>query len=277
MVRRNVGQVRGEGVDMTIHTVNVNGSFGWQSSYIFSYNRNWVKKYYLKTYQASTYVSAPGGLVPIVGNPVYGIYSYRSAGLNPVNGNPRGYLNGQISENYTAITGSGTSIYDAIYHGSATPKYFGSTMQRISYRQWALDLNITYKFAYFFKARTINYTSLFNNYIQHTDYQNRWQKPGDESLTHIPSMVYPNVNGRDNFNANTEDYVQPADHVRLQFVNLSYQFQTTDKSVFKQLRLGLQASNLGVLWRKNKLGLDPAFSDLMPEQRTLAFSLSCKL
>lgn len=117
----NVAGMKGTGVDIVLKSENIRRpSWGWTTKLNFSTYRDEVTEYYLQNTFANGFVSANGRSVPVSGTPglpVYGIFAYKWAGLNPETGNPRGYLNGEISENYAAITGSEKGIEDLQYFG----------------------------------------------------------------------------------------------------------------------------------------------------------------
>jgi TonB-dependent starch-binding outer membrane protein SusC len=92
------------------------------------------------------------------------------------------------------------------------------------------------------------------------DYDKRWQNPGDENHTNVPSMAPYSTDGfRDQFYNGTSATVEKGDHIRLQDISLSFDI---DKSVWKglpvkQLRLYVYTNNVGILWRANQSHLDP--------------------
>ncbi|MCX2486791.1 hypothetical protein, partial [Pedobacter sp. MR2016-24] len=62
------------------------------------------------------------------------------------------------------------------------------------------------------------------------------------------------------------------DHIRLQEINLSYGFGKKGWFI-KNPRVYANVSNLGVIWRANKLGLDPDINDYPnPRAYSLGFS-----
>jgi hypothetical protein len=93
----------------------------------------------------------------------------------------------------------------------------------------------------------------------YSDYSQRWQKPGDEAVTYVPSLVYPSNNNRNTFYQNASVLVEKADHIRLRDVSLSYTFLKSQyrKLPFEKAECYLYISNLGILWRANTSGLDP--------------------
>jgi hypothetical protein len=44
--------------------------------------------------QGSTFVNYGEGFAAVEGKPVYSVFSYKWAGLDPVTGDPQGYING---------------------------------------------------------------------------------------------------------------------------------------------------------------------------------------
>lgn len=76
------------------------------------------------------------------------------------------------------------------------------------------------------------------------------------------------------FYQNAEPFVERGDHIRLQYVTLSYRLPVKMRSV-RMLELYCNANNLGVIWRKNKQGLDPeyAINNAIPPGRTYAIGL----
>lgn len=98
------------------------------------------------------------------------------------------------------------------------------------------------------------------------DFENRWQQPGDENKTTVPSMVYPTDFYRDQFYQLSQATVEKGDVVRLQDVNLTYTFSPGKflGKTLKNLQLYVYASNLPILWRANKLGIDPDYLTLPP-------------
>jgi hypothetical protein len=213
----------------------------------------------------------------IEGKPVYAIFSYRWAGLDPQTGNPQGYVEGNVSQDYAAIRGASTQISDLKYHGSAIPTCFGSLGNTFTYRDFALTASITYKLGYFFRRQSVNYGLLYRNGDGNADFENRWQQPGDESFTNVPSMIYPANTNRDGFYAGSEVLVERGDHIRFQYITASYDFTNTAwKGLpFKHLQTYVNINNLGLLWAANRHGIDPDFQNrfAIPTPRSYALGL----
>lgn len=255
-VVRNIGQAIGHGWDIELRTQQQVAQTNIRADLIFNTYTDKVTKLNGNVF-TGTQVMALGFAI-LEGYAPSSLFAYQWAGLDPQNGDPQGYLNGQLSKDYSAIVNQ-TKVADAVYIGSQLPKIFGSMGASLEWRGFALAMRMTYKVDYFFKRQSIEYNQLVTQLKGHADYAKRWQKPGDELITNVPAMVYPVINLRDEFYRNTSILYEKADHIRLQYINLSYEL---NKAQFKWLpvrsaRLGIMANNLGIIWRANKNQLDP--------------------
>jgi TonB-linked SusC/RagA family outer membrane protein len=255
----NTADINGRGIDIVINSRNIRGaSFSWTTNFLFSQALDKVTRYdaaitsgnYIALSNAST-------INPLAGNPLYSLYSYRWAGLTHDTGDPQGYLNGKVSRDYAGIL-SQTTIKDMVYSGSARPTIFGAFRNTFSYKQWTLSANITYKLNYYF--RKTSYGSSALPWQANKDYFERWQKPGDELKTHVPSLQQPPFDtNRDAFYQYSSALIDRGDHIRLQDIRLSYEL---DKSKikglpFSHLSVYSYINNLGIIWRANRDHLDP--------------------
>ena len=256
----NVAGIEGNGIDVELRTININKAFRWQTTANFSTYKDKVTKYYPSSTIARNFVLSSVPISGIEGLPVYSIFAYQWAGLDPQNGDPRGYLNGEVSKDYAKIMGA--DVKDLQYFGSAIPTVYGSFTNTFSYKQFTLDVGVTYKLGYYFRRPSINYTSLFKDWVGHSDYALRWQKPGDESFTDVPSNQYQTNSNRDAFYAGSAALIEKGDHIRLQYINLGYEISKKQwqQMPLKALQLYANISNLGILWQESKSGIDPDFN-----------------
>nr|WP_199080319.1 SusC/RagA family TonB-linked outer membrane protein [Pedobacter sp. ASV19] len=269
----NNAATMGKGIDLNLNSLNTNGQLKWATAFIGSYSKTIVTRYNLDS-PPYTYLSAFGQ--PLAGKPLLSIFSNKTAGLDPQTGDPRGYLNGQISKDYYGILTSQT-INDLVYNGSATPSFFGSLRNTISFKNISLSANIAYRLGYYFRKNTVNFGAVAQGIGSHGDYSLRWQKPGDELSTIVPSMPATPNYLRQNFYTYSDVLVDKADHIRLQDINLAY---TLPKNIVSKLNCtGIQfylyANNLGLIWKANHFNLDPDYQLSGPPPRTL--SLGCKI
>ena len=277
----NVADLTGNGVDLTLISKNIDTkSFKWSTRLLFSHNTDKLIKYYATTtaYQilsSQSGYSYPAFPTALTGHSAFGVYSLKSAGLDNA-GNPQGYdtATGKAGTDYNQYVNY-ARLKDLKYNGSANPTYFGSFMNDFTYRGFTLSVNITYKAGYYFHAQSVNYSSLYGyaSPVLYTadgssDYAKRWQKPGDEAHTYVPSApTLANSNYlRDEFYEFSSALVQRGDNIRLKDVSLNYEFGkwATRSSPFSSVQLyGYYLGNT-LLWKANKMGIDPDFPVMRP-------------
>ncbi|HMI01689.1 MAG TPA: SusC/RagA family TonB-linked outer membrane protein [Pedobacter sp.] len=274
----NQASINIKGIDFILNTINVKKkSFMWTTKLLASFNKDKVTAY--KGIKPRGVSLAGDVSSPIVGYSLSRILSYRWAGLDPLNGDPRFYLADTISSfgNVTQVKEE-----DLRYSGQRNPKFFGSILNQINYKQFSASANVTYKFGHYFRRSSIDYNYINPLFLSspngHFDYTLRWKKPGDELFTNVPSLPLTSNPNRENVYLNSDFLVEKADHVRLQDIRLDYRFDknTFKKSPFKNVSLYMFVSNLGIIWKANKHGLDPdayAFTQL-PNSKTIAFGLN---
>ncbi|MES2828724.1 MAG: TonB-dependent receptor plug domain-containing protein [Bacteroidota bacterium] len=239
-LRGNYAAITGQGLDLMLTTKNLDGLIKWSTTFLFSTISDEVTKYGIVQTNAFNFVGAEN-LEPILGRPLSGVYSYRSAGLDPLTGEQLGYLNGMRSNDYAGIINT-TSPDDLIFHGTARPTKFGSLINNVALGRFTLGINLSFKFDYYFRNATTDYFSVYGgNVLKNTFYDN------------LPSSV------------------AKGDHIRIQDVSLDYNAQGLLKKRLglKKLSVYAYASNLGLLWKANKFDLDP---DMIPyTQSSLIF------
>jgi TonB-dependent starch-binding outer membrane protein SusC len=269
---KNVGRMRGHGLDVEINTVNIKLPFRWTTNLIFNTYRDKITR--AKAAPESGREAVGGGLVLFEGYSLSDLFAYRWGGLEPTTGDPQGYLNGALSTDYAQITGPGTKFSDLIYIGSQSPLIFGSMGNTLDWNNFSITARITYKFKYYFLRQSVEYSTLFGTLNGHSDYAKRWQKPGDEKFTNVPSLAYPTISGRDRLYQASEALVTPGDNIRLQYLSLSY---TLTKRVLKTLPFeNIQfygvVNNIGIIWRANDFGIDPDYVNL-PLSKSYSFGV----
>jgi len=234
-----------------------------------TWNKNTGTTYYGVVNASSSYVSNTGRSVsPIVGYSLYPVFAYSFSGLDPENGDPRGLLNGEVSKDYRNLTR--VPLDQLIHYGTALPPVYGSFRNEFGYNKWRLSFNLLFKSGHYFQKETIQYASLFNNWVTHSDYSMRWQKAGDEAFTSVPSMIYPANSVRDQFYANSEPNILKGDLIRLNDLQLMYSFHVANKYKIEAYANG---QNLGLIWRSAKTDLDPDYS-FVPKNRIYSIGVN---
>lgn len=269
----NTANMTGKGVDLTLNSTIINSRIKWSNTILFSYAKEKVTQYNLNFGASSTLFS---NLVisPIVGNPLYSVYAYQWAGLDPTNGDPQAYLNGKVSKDYIPLYSS-TDIKNVRFIGTAKPVYFGSFINNFEYKKLSLTLNITYKFKYYFRRPALQYNLLLDNSnASVSEYTNRWKQPGDEITTNVPSRVYPINSTRDLIYANSEINILKGDHIRVQDIRLDYPIKFNKSRTNTLINVYCYINNVGLIWKANNSGIDPDFVGSIKTPRSYALGLN---
>lgn len=278
----NSGNLHGYGVDFNLNTINIQSSdFNWSSVFLFSYNRAKITKLFTAAKTLAYELAGTPGINFIEGYDINALFAWRWAGLDPQSGDPRILIDNKP----LTVTGaeselSTATISDLNYVGSARPVYSGSFRNTFTYKNFYISFNLMYKLGHYSlrpSLSVVQYANLFGNtdILQGEEYGLRWRQPGDELKTNVPSQVYkPGFEGtnRDFVYAYSDVNVIKADHIRLQEINLSYALKNR-KGFLKNARIYANVSNLGIIWKANKFGIDPDIFDY-PAPRQYSFGIS---
>lgn len=269
----NIGKMKGSGYDAELGVRLASSVLTWSSTLNFSKNLSKVTDYQGTSERASFYTSNTGKRMnPREGLSPYPVFAYRFAGLEAQTGDPQGFLNNEPSIDYRKLLAD--SVNRLHYFGSSMAPYFGSWRNALGIKKFLLSFLVSYKFGHFKQSETINYSALFNSYVGHPDFEDRWRQPGDESETTIPSMKYPANTNRDKFYAESEANIIRADFIRLQDISLSYPLDIKLGNKITKMTITGQVNNVGVLWKRNKKGIDP---ENYPIPASRNFGLSVRL
>lgn len=271
-VTRNVGGIKGEGLETHIDIKILENQFKWNTTMSMSYVKDWVTNFKGNASTAINYTQNAGiNIFPVIGRPLQGVYSYKFEGLDPNTGDPLGYLNNAVSNNYSRILVD--SIQNLYFHGSARPVYYGFLNNQLNYKAFSMFIGVSFRAGHYIRKETIHYDNLFNSWISHSDFERRWVSPGDEKITNIPSMVYPSNLSRDRFYTLSTATIKKGDVLRLDHIQVSYRFS----NVFSSLRscnMSLNVNNLGVIWSAVGKSKDPDVLGIPPSKSfTLSFNI----
>ena len=267
---RNVGTMIGKGWDIEVNSINIAGKFQWTTQLIVNSFNN---KLTHRTIQLTAPSLVGGGVTPEYS--AYSYFAYGWAGLDPVTGSPRGFVNKDMSSDYPTILSGEYPAQDLTYIGSVVPTVFGSLGNTFSWKGFSLTARIVYKLNYYFKRPTISYVNLVNNKQSHPDYYLRWKAPGDELITDVPSFIYPADSRRDAFYQSSEVLATRGDHFRLQYINLRYRWSAKvgQRLPFRDASFYCNINNVGLLWKANDQGLDPDDPTGFRTPRTYSFGI----
>lgn len=260
----NSASLRTTGFDFTGNARILKGSIQWNSKLGISYSKTIVTKIFNRSFRTADYIGYQ--IFPTEGRMAYPVISYRWAGLDPQTGDPLGYIGGKASNDYQQIASD--SLENQKYHGSAIPLVTSFFVNTLSWKNVSVSFTITGRFNYYFRKPALNLTETGEiggtNYT--TDYLQRWQKPGDENFTTIPSVTYPppsNSSSRSTFYRNSEIHVERGDNIRLQDIRLEYNWNLKigNKFPIKSIQSFFYPNNLNiVIWRASKSNFDPDYS-----------------
>jgi hypothetical protein len=270
----NVAAMHGYGLDcqLTARWIRPGkartGKIGWYTVFLLSQSVTKVTRYFLPTGAGNAYLD-PNVVNPVPGRPLYAVYAFPWAGLDPASGGPRAYYNGRPSSNWDSIW-SNTTVNGMAYKGSSLPVWYGSLRNTVEWRNWGLTALVSFKFDYYFRRPSISYGDLVTVWTGNSDYARRWQHPGDERLTNVPSAVYYAEPARDNIYTYSSALVDRADNIRLEDIRISRDLEFgpgTKGAKRHQLSLYADAANLGVIRKSNKDRVDPYFVNTPMDNR----------
>jgi TonB-dependent starch-binding outer membrane protein SusC len=261
----NNGSLKGRGFELNLSSINTNGKLKWSTNIGISHAKTIVTKVYNGGFKARDFVSS-GQINPSEGRVAFGMSSYRWSGLDPLTGDPLGYFDHQQNTNYSSIFND--SVFNQRFHGSSIPQYSGFVMNSIRWKNFSLSAIISGRFDFYFRkpALVINHTGSMRGQSYTADYYLRWQKPGDEAYTNVPSVLYPvpsAVSQRNEFYRYAEIHVVRGDNIRLQDIRLAYQWENTGRNVvpIRNFQIFFYPNNLNlIIWRADSSYLDPEYS-----------------
>ena len=274
----NYAGTRTRGMDLVINPRIIEGPFSWSAGILYSAIKEKVTDYRQKptATQVAGYSSGFFGIspVPVEGYPLYSIFSFPFRGLDSGTGDPLGSLDGEPSNDYNEILNR-TTLEELEYAGSSIPTHFGALRNTFSWKGFELSANITFRLGYYFKKESVEYDVLNRGQIVHSDYGLRWQNPGDELTTDVPSDPLALNPLRTTFDQVSSRRVRKGDHIRWQDLRLAYTWSKTTLPglPFEQVQIYSYLDNLGVLWKAAKDVKDPDFRNFQAP-RTYSLGLS---
>ncbi|WPR76030.1 SusC/RagA family TonB-linked outer membrane protein [Algoriphagus sp. NG3] len=273
-IQGNYAETLTKGLDMVFSGDWLKGDLQWRSDLFYSKVKDQVERVDVTQTAGnlinSFYNATP---IPVEGKPLFAVYSYDWAGLNPDNGNPMGVVDGEPSENYISILNTATPE-SLQYHGPSRPTDFGALRNTFSWRGFNLSVNISYRFGYYYRRASIDYFSLMRGTIGHGDYEARWKVPGDELITDVPSLPTSASTPRHLFYSNSAVLIEKGDHIRLQDIRFGYALNPSRIRwlPFADAEIYGYANNLGIIWKASGDPLDPDFQTTAP-LKTFALGL----
>ncbi|MBV9879713.1 MAG: TonB-dependent receptor [Gemmatirosa sp.] len=228
----NIGTIRNRGLDLALHTVNVDAGaqrgFGWTSDLNVTWNRNRVDSLY-KNQPVTFTVSSRVTSIAAVGQPLGEFYLYKALRVDPQTGNVvfQCVVNPAVPACKATAGGFGETgapvAADLTYVGSPQPNYYGGFTNTLSYK--GFDLRSFLQFSQgneiFNMMRIFTDDGGYSYDNKSTVTLNRWQKPGD--VTDEPRMSYDGTSGA---RLASSRMVEDGSFLRLGEVTLGYALPT---------------------------------------------------
>lgn len=282
----NVAEMKSHGVEFTLSTKNINlKDFKWTTDLIFSYNKNEVTK--LESQKRVMDLVSGSGFAR-EGYPVRSLFSIPFKGLNE-KGIPT-FLDQDGNITSTEIYFQERKKLDFLkYEGACDPLYTGSLGNVFSYKNWKLNVFITYSFGNKIRLDPVFKAEYSDLDAMPKEFKNRWTVPGDEKYTDVPVIATARDVAQDYkvayaYNAYNYSDARIADggFIRMKEISLTYDFpkKWISKLGFNNLSLKAQGTNLFLIYADDKLnGQDPEFfrsggvSAPVPKQFTFTLRL----
>jgi len=284
----NVASMKSNGMELSLNTHNIKTKdFSWESNFIFSWTHNEITSLFT---HARVIDLVQGTGYSLVGYPVNSIFSIPFAGLNG-EGLPT-FMN---EDGRRTISGLNLQERDQEkikylkFEGPADPTTTGSFGNVFRYKNWDLNVFVTYSF-----GNKVRLNPVFSNRYDDMDalpkeYRNRGAYSGEHALTNIPVIASRRQNRNNSqldvaYNAYNYSDVRIAkgDFIRMKEISLGYTFPAAMIRTIgvSSLALKLQATNLFLFYSDKKLnGQDPEFFNTggvaapVPKQFTMTLRL----
>ena len=277
----NAGKVRNQGIEMSLHTINLTGELGWETNLTATYNKNKIKDlnsdvpYYINQINNS-YVTMLAKDYPInvfYGYVTDGIFQNQSEvnthAVQP--GAEPGDIRFRDLNNDGVINDSDRTVI-----GNPNPSWLFSMNNRLSYKGFELSVFLQgIAGNKIYNANNIDNTGMAAAYNQTTDVLKRWQ--GEGTSNSMPRAVF----GDPNQNTRVSDrFVENGSYLRLKNITLSYTFpkQWLQKAQIENARLSLSCENVATITGYSgfdpEVGINGIDQNRYPISRTFSLGLN---
>ena len=277
----NAGKVRNQGIEMSLHTINLTGELGWETNLTATYNKNKIKDlnsdvpYYINQINNS-YVTMLAKDYPInvfYGYVTDGIFQNQSEvnthAVQP--GAEPGDIRFRDLNNDGVINDSDRTVI-----GNPNPSWLFSMNNSLSYKGFELSVFLQgIAGNKIYNANNIDNTGMAAAYNQTTDVLKRWQ--GEGTSNSMPRAVF----GDPNQNTRVSDrFVENGSYLRLKNITLSYTFpkQWLQKAQIENARLSLSCENVATITGysgfDSEVGINGIDQNRYPISRTFSLGLN---
>lgn len=233
--------------------------FSWNSVFNFSFNTNEVTDNRFKKNTTSNIINSN---TPTVGLPMDYVYAYRWAGLDEKGQSQVYNKNGEVLN--AGVGNNQLAADDLVYMGRATAPYFGGFNNDFRYKQFTLGVRIAYAMGNVIRKPSIesypDYSPYQGSIGMQSDLALRWRAAGDEKFTNVPGLKDISFNSLNRYK-NSDLMTISGSYIRLQQISFGYILanELLKRTPLKSASINASVRNLGLLWRKNKYGVDPLY------------------
>lgn len=258
-IMTNNGEMTNRGFELTLQgDVIRKKHFTWNATILYALNKNNVKYANNTTDLASSMISMPT-TYPTVGEPLYGLYAFKWAGLSE-KGDPQIY-----NDKGEVVSTNVTSSKALYYCGTTIPVHSGTFTNVFRYRDFELSAMLTFAAGHKLRGTDIPNISMANGQIVSTykNITNRWKQAGDEANTDVPRLVFSN--DTDNYNTYrtslyqySDLFVYNASNIRIKNISLAYRLPAAwcKKAFLSGAKLQFNVENLATIAFDSKARYD---------------------
>jgi TonB-dependent starch-binding outer membrane protein SusC len=275
-INQNIGAMVNQGVELRLVTANIEREdFSWTTDFNYTRMRNEITALNNNADMIFSYN------INRVGESIGSLYGFRSAGVNPANGNPMFYkANGTIVQgnianttyytydpanpnNFSDAAKSSLTNTDKTLLGNTTPTFMGGMTNTFKYK--GLDLEVFLRYAGGNKIMNVSRQDLLNMGFANNGREilNRWKTEGQ--VTDVPKIWYGRENIINQSNNAIDRFVENGDFLRVQNIALGYRIpqhliSKTGANGLRSLRIFAQVQNAFTFTKYQ--GLDPELNAL---------------
>ena len=262
----NIGDLQNKGVEVGITSVNIHSkSFRWSTTFNGAYNKNLIT--HLNVAAPITTGAGQVNAQLLAGYTAYSLFAYQFAGLDNM-GDPQIRLADGTVTKAPNVSKPG----DIKYMGTTQPPWSGGLSNNFNYKSFGLSFNAVFNLGYvmrrdvnnFYSGRLSAQAQTFTTENINPEFLNRWQKPGDETITSIPSFVANSTTSAArrslNYYTLSDINVTSASFVKMRDITFTYSLSQSfvKKINVDGITIRAQVSNV-MLWKANNYGIDPEF------------------
>ncbi|RQO74621.1 SusC/RagA family TonB-linked outer membrane protein [Pedobacter sp. KBW06] len=247
----------------------------WRGNLNFSYNKNKITRLFVANYAASTLVSG-GSAAYVAEQDANSLWRFQYAGIE--NKQPMVYgLNGAKYDFGAFTPGDGRGYL--LNMGTSVAPYTFGFVNSFQVYDFNLSFIITGKFGHKFQRMGFNYPDTRYDRVLPNNKIDEVQNGDPMKIVPLPlNQIEPRYYFWDRFHQSLSYLIEDASHLRMQEVNLSYNFPAAVLSKFKMSRLQVfaQGNDLFTLVANNA-GEDPEYpmGTLKPQPR-VSLGLKCE-